>query len=105
MTFWTTYHGPTDRTGARISVAWHDQRTGLLRRQILGYDYAARDAHDSAIQKVCRELEWSGTLLRTPQTIARDGGPGWIYIDATTHHRIEIAAVCEAAGPHIGVSG
>jgi len=44
----TTYHGPTDTLGARITV--RDMMTGA--RRVIPFDYSARNAATSAVSHV-----------------------------------------------------
>lgn len=63
----TKYLGPTDTRGARIAVK--NMRTG--KTKMISYDYAARDAHEAAVQEV---MGSKATLQRVD-----DGNTGYYW--------------------------
>lgn len=64
----TSYAGPTDTKGSRIIVL--TVATG--KRKIVPYDYAARDAHQAALETVAGSA--AANLMRID-----DGGSGYYW--------------------------
>lgn len=54
----TTFHGPTNTKGARISA------TADAGRLVVPWDYAKsiEDNHRRAAEALCRKLQWDGVL-------------------------------------------
>ena len=55
----TTYFGPGNTRGARISATDNDGNTIFA-----GYDHAAHDPHEAAAVALCEKMNWTGKLIK-----------------------------------------
>ena len=67
---WTTYHGPTNSRGSRITAAAEGSRVTVP------YDYGAKDPHHTAALALCAKMGWTGDLI----TGGRPDGKGNVYV-------------------------
>ena len=69
------FFGPGNVRGARIKV----QAEGVKAR-FYSYNYSASDAHKSAVDQFCREMNWEGELVDGGMP---DGSRVWVFLKGT----------------------
>jgi hypothetical protein len=85
----TTFHGPTDTRGSRITA------TAGSNRVTLSYDHAldADENHDAAALALCEKLGWNQHhLMRGTLENARHQSIGNVYTFEANDNRVRIPA-------------
>ena len=79
---WTRYYGPTNHRGARIKVTWGGESVTVP------YDYAANNAHESAVRYAI--TKWVRKVLSLESVAPTESGRGTVYL--VTHADREVTA-------------
>lgn len=80
----TTYHGPTDTKGARITARAGDNR------KTVSFDYGARDPHFVAVEALCEKMNWTGTMVSGSLP---NGDRVWVWLTDDTAHNVPVVRI------------
>lgn len=87
----TTYHGPTDHRGSRVTATVMSAHPTTGKKESVTLPYDGFGTHDLAVQKLARSLGWYG------EWVAGDaGGSSYVYVRVLTE-RVQVENTFAAA--------